>query len=188
MRAVSVLVLGNDVLTTVIGLSANIFVIVLCFKAKTIDSMKARIFIGWRASVDFTMAVVYTALQLGLTVNNSYITVLIYGPAAEFPTTVLKGLCTLLLFLFNLDLVSLSISIVYRYSIICGHSKIQLLFKPRNLPILVATITVVAASFASMMQSFFTYSRSNLTNGPLNFMGTPIQVGLPDKVRTIKSR
>lgn len=48
---------------------------------------------------------------------------------------------------------------------------------------MIVGFVVVAASFAGMMQFFFTYALdSDVTYTPLQFMGTPIEVQLKDIV------
>ncbi|KHN86269.1 hypothetical protein Tcan_13170 [Toxocara canis] len=87
-------------------------------------------------------------------------------------------LFTLLIFLFNLDLISLPIGIVFSYGQICNVHIIKQIYTVRYLPIIAVMFPLIALGAALIIQPCLIFSRSPVQLSVYPFMGDPIHVQL----------
>ncbi|KHN73540.1 hypothetical protein Tcan_13213 [Toxocara canis] len=120
LSALAIVLICSNWLAFAIGVVSNILVTVLCFMVHNEEIRVFRWGFAMVSIVELAECFVLTALQIGLEHMDGTTAVLLMGFVAYFPKVVVMIFYLAFLALFVLRTLSLPISFVYRYAIICG--------------------------------------------------------------------
>ncbi|VDM49535.1 unnamed protein product [Toxocara canis] len=118
--AFAIVLICNNLICFFLGIFFNTIIVYLCFTVRNAEIKASRWGIVMAASFELAESIVLTALHVGLGEVNGTPSVVLLGIAADLPLLVAQSIYVTFLTLLVLRLVSLPLSFLYRYAIICG--------------------------------------------------------------------
>ncbi|KHN73542.1 hypothetical protein Tcan_13210 [Toxocara canis] len=121
LSVLALFLICSNLIAFFLGTILNVLVIYLCFRVTNIEINRMRWAIALAAIAELAVCTVLIGLQTGFEEINGFPSIILLGFVVYFPNAIAFCFWESFLLLFVFRLISLPISFLHRYSIICGY-------------------------------------------------------------------
>uniref|UniRef100_A0A915BT76 G protein-coupled receptor n=1 Tax=Parascaris univalens TaxID=6257 RepID=A0A915BT76_PARUN len=171
------LVATNNLLTTIIGILSNVAITLFAYLIRDQRLKDVRASITAHAIVNLALTLVYTALQLGVVIEDGAAMLFVIGPITEFNVSITRCLFTAFCFLLQVTIILLPISFLYRYALLCRKNRLLQVFTYRYFVPISIGLCAVLITFALLLQPFLAFWKSADISDVYQQFGDPILIG-----------